>query len=58
MTADEATRFESEPFYREAVRVRLWDDQGKVPGLATPALADYRGLLEALASPARSTRAE
>jgi phosphonate degradation associated HDIG domain protein len=54
MRPDEVTRFEAEPFYREAVRVRLWDDQGKVPGLATPALADYRELLETLASPAGS----
>jgi predicted HD phosphohydrolase len=32
------------------VRVRQWDDQGKVEGLATPRLTDYRELIEALAA--------
>ncbi len=50
MTAAEIARFEAEPFHREAVRVRLWDDRGKVPGLATRPLEDYRGLLEELAA--------
>jgi phosphonate degradation associated HDIG domain protein len=48
MAGDELARFESEPFYREAVRVRQWDDQGKVHGLATPAIEDYRNLLATL----------
>jgi [1-hydroxy-2-(trimethylamino)ethyl]phosphonate dioxygenase len=46
MAAHEVAEFETEPFYREAVRVRQWDDQGKVPGLKTPALGDYRALIE------------
>ena len=50
MNADEVARFEAEPFYREAVRVRQWDDQGKVPGSKTPGLGDYRGLIESLAA--------
>jgi [1-hydroxy-2-(trimethylamino)ethyl]phosphonate dioxygenase len=41
MSADEAARFEREPFHREALRLRLWDDQGKVAGLKTPLMADY-----------------
>jgi phosphonate degradation associated HDIG domain protein len=48
MAPDELAHFESEPFYREAVRVRQWDDQGKVGGLATPAIEAYRNLLETL----------
>jgi [1-hydroxy-2-(trimethylamino)ethyl]phosphonate dioxygenase len=48
MTADEVAKFETERFYREAVRVRQWDDQGKVAGLKTPGLRDYRALIEEL----------
>src|ERR1700680_1347506 len=32
MTAHEVAKFETELFYKEAVRVRQWDDQGKVAG--------------------------
>jgi len=46
MSAAEVARFETEPFYREALRLRRCDDQGKVAGLVTPALADYRALIE------------
>ena len=49
MAAHEVAQFETEPFYKDAVRVRQWDDQGKVAGLKTPGLNDYRGLIEALA---------
>jgi len=49
MSAPEVTRFEREPHYRDAVRVRLWDDQGKVAGLTTPPLESYRGIIEAAA---------
>jgi predicted HD phosphohydrolase len=48
MTRDEAARFEAESFYREAVRVRRWDDAGKVAGLATPKLEDYRALINSM----------
>jgi phosphonate degradation associated HDIG domain protein len=47
MTATEVTAFEAEPFFREALRVREWDDRGKIPGLKTPDMASYRGLIEA-----------
>jgi len=46
MTPQEAASFETEPFHRDAVRVRHWDDQGKVAGLSTPRLGDYRSLIE------------
>jgi len=46
MSAAEVAQFETEPFHRQAVRVRRCDDQGKIAGLATPALADYRALIE------------
>ena len=49
MAAHEVARFETERFYKEAVRVRQCDDQGKVAGLSTPELSDYRALIEELA---------
>ena len=50
MAVDEVAEFETERFYKEAVRVRQWDDQGKVAGLETPGLGDYRVLIESLAA--------
>ena len=49
MSASEVTQFESQPWWREALRVRRWDDQGKVAGLKTLALRDYVPLIERLA---------
>jgi phosphonate degradation associated HDIG domain protein len=50
MTRDDTARFEAEAFFREAVRVRRWDDAGKVAGLATPKLEDYRALINSVRS--------
>jgi phosphonate degradation associated HDIG domain protein len=49
MAAHEIVQFETEHFYKDAVRVRQWDDQGKVAALKTPGLADYRAMIEASA---------
>src|SRR5882724_4081112 len=49
MEAGELLQFETERFHPEAVRVRCWDDQGKVAGLKTPGLAEYRALIEEFA---------
>ena len=49
MPPHEIARFEAEPFAREAVRLRHWDDQGKVTGLKTRALRAYAPLIERLA---------
>jgi phosphonate degradation associated HDIG domain protein len=49
MAAHEVAKFQTEPFYKDAVQLRQWDDQGKVEGLATPRLSDYRALIEAFA---------
>jgi phosphonate degradation associated HDIG domain protein len=46
MSAAEVTRFEAEPFAADAVRVRHWDDQGKVAGLLTPGWREYAALIE------------
>jgi len=45
MSIEETRAFEREPYYREAVRVRHWDDQGKVAGLEVPPLESYLGML-------------
>ena len=46
MSPEEAARFETERFNREAVLVRRCDDRGKVAGLKTAGLADYRAMIE------------
>jgi predicted HD phosphohydrolase len=56
MSAHEAAQFEGERFYKEAVAIRRWDDQGKVAGLVTASLGDYLALIAAAArhSPRRA----
>ena len=49
MSPAEIAAFEAEPYWRDAVRVRRWDDQGKVAGLKTPGFEHYRPLIERLA---------
>lgn len=51
MSEAEAARFEAERYWREAVRLRHWDDQGKVAGLKTPTLRDYLELITGAARP-------
>jgi phosphonate degradation associated HDIG domain protein len=46
MSFEEAARFEVERFNREAVLVRRCDDRGKVAGLRTAGLADFRAMIE------------
>jgi gamma-butyrobetaine dioxygenase len=43
----EVAEFERSPFAEDAVRLRRWDDVGKVAGLETPGLEHYRPVLEA-----------
>jgi [1-hydroxy-2-(trimethylamino)ethyl]phosphonate dioxygenase len=47
MSEDEIREFEQHPYYREAVRLRRWDDMAKIPGLEVPGLSHYRPRLEA-----------
>jgi [1-hydroxy-2-(trimethylamino)ethyl]phosphonate dioxygenase len=49
MTPDERADFEKNPSYRDAIRLRHWDDTAKVPGLKVRGLEHYRGRLEAAA---------
>ena len=43
----EAEAFAALPHAADAVRVRRWDDVGKVPGQVTPPFEHYRPMLEA-----------
>ncbi len=49
MAPVEVARFETEPFWRQAIRLRHWDDQGKVAGLRTVPLDAHAPLIERLA---------
>jgi len=49
MTPAEVLQFETQRYHTEAIRLRRWDDQGKVFGLKTPGLDEYRGLIEEFA---------
>jgi len=40
--------FEQQPFAREAVRLRRWDDIAKVPGLHVPGLEHYLAMIQAV----------
>jgi phosphonate degradation associated HDIG domain protein len=44
---DEVAEFELSPYARDAVRLRRYDDIGKVAGLETPDLEHYRSVLAA-----------
>ena len=45
MSSAEKTHFEMQPFHREAIRVRLWDDAGKVAGARIPDFSEFLPLL-------------
>jgi [1-hydroxy-2-(trimethylamino)ethyl]phosphonate dioxygenase len=51
MSTREVAGFEAEPFYREAVQVRRYDDRGKIVGLEVAGLSAYRNLIESVATP-------
>ncbi|MDX8538228.1 MULTISPECIES: HD domain-containing protein [Mesorhizobium] len=46
MSAEEVAEFRRNPFHEEAVRVRIWDEGGKVANMKTRAFRDYAPLLE------------
>ena len=48
MDPTEAARFEANPAHADAVRLRGWDDAGKVEDLDVPTLATYLALLDSL----------
>jgi predicted HD phosphohydrolase len=48
MSPDELTLFETLPFSSQAVALRRWDDQAKLPGRRTPPLGYYLALADAV----------
>ena len=46
--AEQAQRFIAKPFAPQAVALRRWDEQAKVPGLATPDLRHFLSYVEAV----------
>ncbi|MBZ0333992.1 HD domain-containing protein [Marinobacter sp. AL4B] len=48
MSAGEAAAFEAHEYYRDALRLRVWDDEGKIAGAPTPTFDHYRPLLTGL----------
>lgn len=48
MSAQEIAAFRLEPYHRDAIELRRFDDRGKVAGLRTPDFAHYRGLIDAI----------
>ena len=50
MSAADVEAFERLPHHADAVLVRRWDDRAKVSGLQVPRLAEFRPLLDALAT--------
>lgn len=46
MSEAEVAEFRRNPFHNEAVRVRIWDEGGKVPGMKTRAFREYEPLLQ------------
>lgn len=50
MRATEIAAFERRRFFRDAVRLRHWDDQGKIGGWHAPGLEQYWDLVESVRS--------
>ncbi len=48
MSAEEACEFEKHPQFDRAVRVRRYDDMGKVPEMVTPPIEAFVPLMESL----------
>lgn len=48
MDAEERRAFEADPWWRDAVTLRHWDDAAKVPGLTVPDVNHYRARIERL----------
>ena len=46
MKPEDVAEFRRDPFHHEAVRVRIWDEGGKLPGMKTPLFRDYAPLLQ------------
>lgn len=54
MSAAEVAAFEALPHFQDAVKVRLWDDEGKSPDADIPPFSHYKPLLAKLVAKAHS----
>ncbi|HEY3147283.1 MAG TPA: HD domain-containing protein [Dongiaceae bacterium] len=52
MSAEERIRFAAERFADDAIRLRRWDDEGKIAGAETPDLAHFERYVSASLRPA------
>jgi phosphonate degradation associated HDIG domain protein len=50
MTSDEVREFKAHRYHREALALRAWDDQAKIPNLVTPSLGEYKALINMVAA--------
>ncbi len=55
MSAEECARFAAERFAADAVRLRRWDDEGKIVGAKTPDLAHFERYVSAVVRQASAT---
>jgi phosphonate degradation associated HDIG domain protein len=46
MSTEEQAKFSSERFFKEAVLLRRWDDEGKVVGMETPDLSHFEPMIQ------------
>jgi len=46
MAAEEVAVFGKNPYLKEILQIRVWDDAGKDPGRAAPPFAHFRPLLQ------------
>ena len=46
MKADESTRFAGERYAEDAIKLRRWDDEGKIEGAATPGLSHFEQFVQ------------
>ena len=47
MSAAQAAAFAAEPFFADAIRLRRWDEEGKIVGYQGPELAHFEPLVRA-----------
>jgi len=46
MSPAEADRFAGEPYFSAAVKLRHWDDEGKIVGMKTPDLGQFEPMID------------
>ncbi|MDY0874057.1 phosphonate degradation HD-domain oxygenase [Dongia rigui] len=47
MSETEVKAFEKEPYYRDGIQLRRWDDEGKIAGWEVPDLGHFQKYIEA-----------